>query len=139
MIDKNMKLLRKKQNLSQERLAEKIGVSRQTVAKWEAGSSLPDVLSCAKLAECFDVSMEDLLHLDPALLSLPQQEGKYIFGSVTVQKDGSVSLPARARKQFAIKPGDDLLLIGDTDRGLALVSVDFFLEGYQSLKAKNNK
>ncbi|AXQ77987.1 helix-turn-helix domain-containing protein [Streptococcus chenjunshii] len=134
MIDKNIKLLRKKQGLSQEKLAEKIGVSRQTVAKWETGNSLPDVLSCAKLAELFDVSIEDLLHLDTELLSLPHTKGKYIFGSLTVQEGGQISLPARARKLFSIEPGDDLLLIGDVDRGLALVDVNFFLESYRALE-----
>ena len=75
MIDRNIRLLRKRQELSQEKLAEKIGVSRQTVAKWEAGSSLPDILTCAKLDELFDVSIEDLLNLDADLLALPQEKG----------------------------------------------------------------
>ena len=139
MIDRNIRLLRKRQELSQEKLAEKIGVSRQTVAKWEAGSSLPDILTCAKLAELFDVSIEDLLNLDADLLALPQEKGKYIFGSVRVQEDGQVILPIRARKLFSIEPGDELLLVGDPDRGLALLDVNFFLEGYQALEKTKRK
>lgn len=138
MIDRNIKLLRRIYELSQEKLAEKIGVSRQTVAKWESGSSLPDVLVCAKLAELFDLSIEDLLNLDAELLAFSQEKGKYIFGSIQVQEGGRIDLPYRARKLFSIEVGDELLLVGDVDRGLALLDLNFFLEGYQALE-KNKK
>lgn len=132
-INENLKLLRNKHKLSQEKIAEKIGVSRQTVTKWESGNSLPDLLSCVRLAELFDISIEDLLCLDVENLALSQEKGKYIFGSVTVQENGQISLPPRARKVFSIKTGDELLLIGDVDRGLGLVNPEFFLSVYQSM------
>ncbi len=49
MIGENIQYLRKKRNLTQEALAEQLGVSRQTVAKWEAGESAPDLDAAAKL------------------------------------------------------------------------------------------
>ena len=52
---------RKANNLTQEELAEKCDVSRQAVAKWEKGESLPDVYLIAKLAEMFSVTIEELM------------------------------------------------------------------------------
>ena len=57
----NIKLqdLRKKQNLSQEQLAEKIGVARQTISKWELGESAPDLEQSKKLSQIFNVSLDE--------------------------------------------------------------------------------
>ena len=54
--------------------------------------------------------------------------GKYIFGTVVIDQDGRLTLPVRARKVFNIKSGDELLLIGDIDRGLALMDTQFFVQ-----------
>ncbi|MBR5202024.1 MAG: helix-turn-helix transcriptional regulator [Clostridia bacterium] len=54
-------LYRKKCGLSQEALAEKIGVSRQAVSKWETGDALPEVTKLKALAECFGVTVDFLL------------------------------------------------------------------------------
>ena len=59
MISTNIKNLRKKLRLSQEELAEKVDVARQTVAKWENGDALPDIISCKKLSMIFKVSIHD--------------------------------------------------------------------------------
>ena len=52
---KNLVELRKINNLSQEDLAEKIGVSRQTLSKYETGESLPDIEKCGMIANVFGV------------------------------------------------------------------------------------
>lgn len=54
-------LYRKKNGLSQEALAEKIGVSRQAVSKWETGDALPEVTKLKSLAETFNVTVDFLL------------------------------------------------------------------------------
>ena len=51
MFKDNLVQLRKAREMTQEDLAEKIGVSRQSVAKWEAGDSLPDIDRCKSIAE----------------------------------------------------------------------------------------
>ena len=51
MIGKNILTLRKIRGLTQEELAEQVGVSRQAVAKWENGESVPDLASSCALAE----------------------------------------------------------------------------------------
>ena len=52
---------RKAMNMTQEDLAERCDVSRQAVAKWEKGESLPDVYLIAKLAEMFNITIEELI------------------------------------------------------------------------------
>ena len=53
---------RKKSGLSQEEVAEKLGVSRQTISKWENGTSDPSTSNLIALAKLFDLSAEELLH-----------------------------------------------------------------------------
>ncbi len=52
---------RKKNGLSQEALAEKIGVSRQAVSKWETGDALPEITKLKALAQCFGVTVDFLV------------------------------------------------------------------------------
>ena len=56
--------LRKKENLSQEKLAEKLGVTRQTISKWELGETAPDILQAKKLSKIFNVSLDELTDND---------------------------------------------------------------------------
>ena len=58
---------RKKQGLSQEEVAEKLGVSRQTISKWELDETLPDINQSKKLATAFKVSLDELIEFDPDL------------------------------------------------------------------------
>ena len=51
------------------------------------------------------------------------EPGKYIFGMVKVGERGQVVIPASAREKFGIRPGDNLMVIGDKDRGLMLVDI----------------
>lgn len=56
--------LRKKQNLSQEELAEKVGVARQTISKWELGETSPDIKQAKDLSIIFNVSLDELVDND---------------------------------------------------------------------------
>ncbi len=62
MIGENIQLLRKEKNFTQESLAEKIGVSRQTLAKWESGESTPDLEMGERLSAALDVPLDELVH-----------------------------------------------------------------------------
>lgn len=53
--------LRKQKHMSQEQLAEKIGVARQTISKWELGETSPDIEQSKKLAQIFHVSLDELV------------------------------------------------------------------------------
>lgn len=56
--------LRKARNMSQEELADKLGVSRQAVSRWEVGSALPDASNILQLSKLFGVSADYLLNDD---------------------------------------------------------------------------
>ena len=117
--------LRKLNNLSQEEIAEKIGVSRQTLSKYETGESLPDIERCKQLADLFGVTMDDLISYekndsDNLGYAIPPK-GKHIFGMVKVGDKGQIVIPAKARKIFDINPGDRLLVLGDEGQGLAII------------------
>lgn len=125
MISMNIKYLRAKHNLSQEQFAERLRVSRQTVAKWESGDTLPDVMKCADIAMMFSVSLDALITcpLDgrESLKESPS-EGNYVFGIVKVGERGQVVIPKHAREVYDIKQGDKLLVVGD-NRGMAFAKM----------------
>lgn len=58
--------LRKQKGLSQEELANRLNVSRQTVSKWEVGESTPDMEKLVAISELFDISLDELV-LDKAV------------------------------------------------------------------------
>ncbi len=130
-ISQNIRHLRARSNFSQEDVAEKLGVTRQTVAKWENGDTLPDIINCEVLADLFDVSLNDLIRHDP------EREGvaigpkdKHIFGTATIGERGQIVLPKKARDMMKLKTGDTLVVGGDTNPmtpGIALFKEDVFL------------
>ena len=63
-IGKKIMELRKKNGLSQEELAEKVGVARQTISKWELGETSPDLKQAKELSKIFNVSLDELTDND---------------------------------------------------------------------------
>ena len=61
MLNENLKQLRKSKGLSQEELAIRLNVVRQTISKWEKGLSVPDADMLIKIADIFEVSVSELL------------------------------------------------------------------------------
>jgi AbrB family looped-hinge helix DNA binding protein len=55
------------------------------------------------------------------------KNGKKFYGSVTVSERGQIAIPAEARKDFDIKTGDKLLVLGDLEKGIAIVKSNFVL------------
>ena len=60
----NLKNLRKIKKLSQEKLAEKVGVSRQSISKWECGEAYPEMDNILILCKIFNCKLNDLIHED---------------------------------------------------------------------------
>ncbi len=129
MFKDNLVQMRKILQMTQEDIAEKLGVTRQSVAKWEAGDSIPDLDKCKQLADIFGVSLDDLANYEPEDnlgLAVPPK-GKHLFGMVTVGDKGQIVIPAKARKLFDISPGDQLVVLGDDAQGIAVVKSESFL------------
>ena len=64
MLSENLKRIRKDNNLSQEQLAEKLGVSRQSVSKWENGEAYPEMDKVLQLCKMFNLNIDELLNQD---------------------------------------------------------------------------
>lgn len=88
MLNENLRNVRKQKGLSQQELALRLNVVRQTVSKWEKGLSVPDADMLVKIAEILEVSVEELLG-----------------GKISNKEDGNeiVEQLVRINEQFAIK------------------------------------
>lgn len=121
MIDRNIFSLRTRNGLTQEELGERVGVSRQTVAKWESGDATPDLVNADGLARLFGVRLDDLVHHDEDEMGYPiAPAGLHIFGVVRLGDHGRLTIPRRAREVFGLEPGSELLVLGDESQGIAL-------------------
>jgi len=116
-----LKIFRKQNNFTQEEIAEKLGVSRQAIAKWEKGESQPDVESCVKLADLYGVTLDMLLR---DLNGQLDDGGRHIFGLSKINDKGQITLPVKCREVFHLKPGDNVLVLGDEEKGgIALLNL----------------
>ena len=61
MLSERIYQFSRKSGLSQEQLAEKIGVSRQAISKWESGTSMPELEKLLALSECFHITLDELV------------------------------------------------------------------------------
>ena len=71
MLGNNLISLRRMKKMTQEDLADKLGVSRQTISKWETGDSIPDMEMGMKLADILQVSLDELMNYSSAKYSRP--------------------------------------------------------------------
>ena len=74
MLPEKIYTLRRKNGLSQEQLAEKIGVSRQAISKWEGGLSTPELDKLKALSECFHITLDELTDEQAAPAGSSEQE-----------------------------------------------------------------
>lgn len=110
MINENIKKYRKKKRISQEEMAVKLNVVRQTVSKWENGLSVPDADILIRIAELLEVSVSQLLGMEE---------------SINTKADLSEEL-ARLNEQLARKKKrEKLLLQANKERGVILL-LSFF-------------
>lgn len=139
-IGDNIQVTRQAAGLTQESLAELVGVSRQTVAKWEAGETSPDLEHAASLASALGCTVDALVTFDSKATGLAAPpRGKYLFGSVKVGERGQVVIPKEARDIFGIRPGDKLVVLGEDGQGLALCKEEDFMAGVEAVMAALRK
>ncbi len=129
MIGEKLLELRKIHRFTQEDVAEKIGVSRQTIAKWENNESIPDMMNGNKLAKLYNVSLDDIVNAEesdeyPAV----GPKGKHIFGTVRMDAKGRIEIPEKARKMFHLSDGTEIVVLGDIAEGIALMDAQKFFD-----------
>lgn len=130
MLQDNLIVLRNMHGMSQEGIAEKIGISRQAYAKWESGATVPDIDKCKRLADFYDVTIDSLLKTeteDKIGMIPPAPKGKNIWGSVTINERGQIVIPKAAREMFGLSGGQRLIVLSDQE-GIALLPADRFEE-----------
>ena len=137
MINQILISLRKKAGFTQEQLAEKVGVSRQAIANWEKGENTPDIAKCIALADLYGVSIDELAGHSEGSDKPVAPKGKYFFGSLAVGARGQIVIPKKAREVFHIQEGDQLLLLGDDERGLALLPAKAMNELIQAIETNS--
>ena len=100
---------RKKSGLSQEAVAEKLGVSRQTISKWETGETLPDIRQSKGLAMLYHVTLDELVEYD-----FDERQAQEMIGSVSEKAQAKVDwnkvwskkYPVLASYQQTVRVGD---------------------------------
>ncbi len=135
MFKENLISLRKLNHMSQEELAEKLGISRQTLSKYETGESVPDIERSKAIADAFGVSLDELVNYESGPDSLPvPPKGRHAFGVVKVGEKGQIVIPAKARKVFDIQAGDNLIVLGDEAQGIALLKERDFMAMVEEIR-----
>ena len=103
MLADNLIFLRNIKGLTQEQVAEVIGISRQSYSKWEQGETYPDIDKCDKLAKYYGVTIDSLVHQDNKVDDIkiaPAPIGKHLWGTVTIGSKGQIVIPKVARETF---------------------------------------
>jgi len=68
LLNEKISIIRKMNNLSQESFAEELGVSRQAISKWENGTSIPDVQMLLRIAEFYNITLDQLVMINTFLI-----------------------------------------------------------------------
>lgn len=121
MLVNQLKLLRTRKGLTQEQVAEIVGVSRQAVAKWEKGESMPDLECCIRLADLYNIPLDALAR--GLKEEKPAGDAWQMCGVARMNEKGQITLPAQIREKFGMGPGSMILVLADTEKGIALMNM----------------
>lgn len=80
-IGKKIKEARMKTGFTQEQVAEKIMVSRQTISNWENGKSLPDIISVLNMSDLYQISLDELLKGDQKMREKMEKDASALKGN----------------------------------------------------------
>lgn len=75
-ISKKLQEQRKMMKLSQEELANRLNVSRQTISSWETGKSYPDIYSLVSISDIYGLTLDELVKGDVKMLNTMKKESK---------------------------------------------------------------
>ena len=100
-----LKSIRKQAGMSQEQLADKVGVSRQAVTKWETDAGIPDIENIIAISRLFDISIDELLVGEKGA----KKQTEYLFESVTeydIDEPKRYDMKLGGAKQFILSGYD---------------------------------
>ena len=112
----NLKLIRKNKNMSQEELAEKVNVTRQSVSKWENGEAYPEMNNILELCKIFNCKINDLVHTDMSDITSLDEE--IVMRAVKFNE----------KKQNQVKTLSNVIsLIGSIGKIVLMVAIPFVI------------
>lgn len=126
----HLSLARKKKGLSQEAVAEQLGVSRQTISKWETDETLPDIRQSKRLAVLYGVTLDELIDFDITVHEIQEaidRTSEEVSGKIDWTKAWSKKYPILARYQSEV---DVPRYAAELKRLLAGIEADY---GYNQL------
>ena len=94
--------LRKTKGMSQEELADRLGVSRQAVSKWETGQSTPDLERVAGMSRLFEITVDELLTGEAPVLPAERKAGRWISAGFVLFCAAAAGLWAFTANRFRI-------------------------------------
>lgn len=121
---------RKKKGLSQEEVAEKLGVSRQTISKWETNETLPDIRQAKRLAVLYGLSLDELITFDLDIREIQEaidRTSEEVTDKIDWTKAWSKKYPVLSRYQ---KEVDTACYAAELDRLLKSLEKEY---GYNEL------
>ncbi len=126
-FNSELQRLRKQRGLSQEELGEKLGVSRQTISKWENGSAYPDMLNLITISDFFGVKIDDMIsggkceeHTEPEVPALP---GENFENEEKEDREDHEEIPSRFHCEYKSRI---------TIRGVPLIHVNYGFGDYRA-------
>lgn len=128
MIGDNIKFYRKKNQLTQDDIAEACNVTRQAVSKWENGETIPDIEKCDRLASFYGIKLDALMHYDEKVGNTkmaPPPEGKFLWGTIKLGNRGQIVIPKEARDKYGLQEGSRMVVLGN-EEGIALIQAEKF-------------
>lgn len=96
-LGNNLFQARKRTALSQEQVAEKLGVSRQTISKWETDESVPDIYQSKKLAKIYSLTLDELIEFD-----LNQKDIEEVIKNTDEKKESKINWTKAWGKKYPI-------------------------------------
>jgi len=96
-LGNNLFQARKKAGVSQEVVAEKLGVSRQTISKWETDEAIPDIYQAKKLAKLYNLSLDELIEFD-----INQKEIEEVIKNTDEKKESKINWTKAWGKKYPI-------------------------------------
>lgn len=96
-LGNNLFQARKKPGLSQEIVAEKLGVSRQTVSKWEADETVPDIYQSKKLVKFYNLTLDELIEFD-----IDVKEIEEVIKNINGEKESKINRTNAWSKKYPV-------------------------------------
>mgnify|MGYP002541616301 CR=1 FL=1 len=96
-LGNNLFKARKKVGLSQEIVAEKLGVSRQTISKWETDETVPDIYQAKRLAKLYNLSLDELIEFD-----IDMKEIEEVIKNVDEKKEEKINWTSAWSKKYPV-------------------------------------